>query len=308
MEDRGANDQEIKAVPSEAWRSARNRFRGAFEAEVAELAWDVSRTPERWQRLHNLEKLNERNDIAYKGPLFGIEERPGFILAPTAVSKSLQRGMALRALNEFCKAPHATNVDGHMHRSPEKRPRLAWASLGYQFDWTARRYTESKKSPFPEDLAKLTKSFAEAVPGGKGFKAQAAIVNFYKGNGNMGCHVDDSEDDQEKPVVSFTMGLPAIFLLGTRNRDDPPIPVLLRAGDVMMLSGESRLCFHGVAAILPRPVPLGPNALEKHVELPKQVVEVEEEEEWQEVDKFLASQRLNFNVRQVLLDGEQSLR
>ncbi len=46
------------------------------------------------------------------------------------------------------------------------------------------------------------------------------------------------------------MGCPAIFLLGHRTKDVAPIPILLRSGDIVVMSGESRFCYHGVAGVL----------------------------------------------------------
>ena len=55
----------------------------------------------------------------------------------------------------------------------------------------------------------------------------------------------------EKPIVSLNMGCSAIFLIGGRSKEDRPIPVLVRSGDVLVMAGESRYCFHGVPCILP---------------------------------------------------------
>jgi hypothetical protein len=41
-----------------------------------------------------------------------------------------------------------------------------------------------------------------------------------------------------------------VFLLGGRTKDIPPVPILVRSGDVVVMSGESRYCYHGVPHIL----------------------------------------------------------
>ena len=46
------------------------------------------------------------------------------------------------------------------------------------------------------------------------------------------------------------MGCPAIFLLGHQTKDVAPIPILVRSGDIIIMSGESRYCYHGVAGVL----------------------------------------------------------
>ena len=112
---------------------------------------------------------------------------------------------------KYCKKPHVTNVDSHLHRPKHKRPALSWASMGYNFDWTSRTYCERAQTPFPEELAELTARFARRVQTvdssrNCGFRAETVIVNYYKPGGNMGPHVDDSEDDKVNPVVSISLG------------------------------------------------------------------------------------------------------
>lgn len=127
--------------------------------------------------------------------------------------------------------------------------------------------------------------------------------------------MDDSEDDVENPVVSFTLGLPAVFLLGTRERDAPPVPLLLRAGDAMMLGGGTRLCYHGVANVLPQPLPpkegfpVSPEWGVPHLPgvesspRPHGVDALTDDEVREQLKKY----RINLNVRQVLRDGAVSL-
>jgi hypothetical protein len=110
-------------------------------------------------------------------------------------------------------------------------------------------YRKSLKSPFPEDLYVLAQQLANYV--GLDFTPEAAIVNYYPLNGNMGGHLDDAEHTMEKPIVSLSLGCPAIFLLGGRSRTVKPTPILVRSGDVVIMSGESRFSYHGVPGILP---------------------------------------------------------
>jgi alkylated DNA repair protein alkB homolog 1 len=66
-------------------------------------------------------------------------------------------------------------------------------------------------------------------------------------------HVDDAETDVTAPIVSISMGAAAVFLVGGHTRDTPPTPLLLRSGDIVVLSGEARTCYHGVPRVLPEP-------------------------------------------------------
>jgi DNA oxidative demethylase len=48
------------------------------------------------------------------------------------------------------------------------------------------------------------------------------------------------------PVVSVSLGLPAVFLFGGMLRDDPVQRVPLFHADVVVWGGAQRLAFHGV--------------------------------------------------------------
>jgi alkylated DNA repair protein alkB family protein 1 len=61
--------------------------------------------------------------------------------------------------------------------------------------------------------------------------------------------VDDAEHDLSKPIVSISLGCPAVFLLGGETRDTPPTAVLLRSGDAVVLAGESRRWYHGLPRV-----------------------------------------------------------
>lgn len=48
-------------------------------------------------------------------------------------------------------------------------------------------------------------------------------------------------------IFSFrlSLGCKAIFLLGGKSRNDQPLAMFLRSGDIVLMSGEARECFHG---------------------------------------------------------------
>ncbi len=66
----------------------------------------------------------------------------------------------------------------------------------------------------------------------------------------MGGHLDDGEPDQEHPILSFSIGLEGVFLIGGKTRNDGPVREIgVRGGDVVIMSGESRRRVHGVPRI-----------------------------------------------------------
>ena len=62
----------------------------------------------------------------------------------------------------------------------------------------------------------------------------------------MGLHQDKDERDFNQPIVSISLGVPAIFLFGGLRRKDKPDAYLLEHGDVVVWGGEDRLRFHGI--------------------------------------------------------------
>ncbi|GCE89398.1 hypothetical protein MSKU15_0999 [Komagataeibacter diospyri] len=53
------------------------------------------------------------------------------------------------------------------------------------------------------------------------------------------------------PIVSVSLGLPAIFLWGGLMRNDPGRRIMLHEGDVMVWGGKARLNVHGVEPLPP---------------------------------------------------------
>ncbi|CAI5982854.1 unnamed protein product [Closterium sp. NIES-65] len=134
--------------------------------------------------------------------------------------------------------------------------KLRWATLGVQFDWSTRAYDPSLPfRPFPTFLAHLASRLAApAMPSAHAtFSPEAAIVNFYHPGDMLGGHVDDMEADWTKPIVSISLGCKAVFLLGGRTRDEAPMAVVVRSGDVLLMAGPCRECFHGIPRIYSDP-------------------------------------------------------
>jgi alkylated DNA repair protein alkB family protein 1 len=52
-------------------------------------------------------------------------------------------------------------------------------------------------------------------------------------------------------LLSFlSFGQSAVFLLGGLSVDEKPIAMLIHSGDIVIMSGVSRLCYHGIPRIL----------------------------------------------------------
>ena len=75
---------------------------------------------------------------------------------------------------------------------------------------------------------------------------QACLVNFYQGGAKMGLHQDKDEQDFSASVVSISLGDTALFRFGGTERGGKTSTVKLASGDVLVMGGKSRLCFHGI--------------------------------------------------------------
>jgi alkylated DNA repair protein (DNA oxidative demethylase) len=81
------------------------------------------------------------------------------------------------------------------------------------------------------------------------FTPDVCLINRYVPGARMSLHQDKDELDFGAPIVSVSLGLPAIFLFGGLKRSDKPRRFRLEHGDVAVWGGPSRLFFHGVAPL-----------------------------------------------------------
>jgi alkylated DNA repair protein (DNA oxidative demethylase) len=90
---------------------------------------------------------------------------------------------------------------------------------------------------------------AAAEGGFAGFAPDACLINRYEPGARMSLHQDRDETDFSAPIVSVSLGLPAIFMFGGLKRSDKAARFRLEHGDVVVWGGPSRLSFHGVAPL-----------------------------------------------------------
>jgi DNA oxidative demethylase len=90
---------------------------------------------------------------------------------------------------------------------------------------------------------------AAAEGGFDGFAPDACLINRYEPGARMSLHQDRDEHDFGAPIVSVSLGLPAIFMFGGIKRSDKPRRFRLEHGDIAVWGGPSRLFFHGVALL-----------------------------------------------------------
>jgi alkylated DNA repair protein (DNA oxidative demethylase) len=127
-------------------------------------------------------------------------------------------------------------------------------SVGWVTDRTGYRYDgvdpESGKSwPAMPPSFRTLAGQAAAQAGFDGFFPEACLINRYQPGARMSLHQDKDETDFAAPIVSVSLGLPAIFLFGGLKRSDRPRRFRVEHGDIAVWGGPTRLAFHGVAPL-----------------------------------------------------------
>ncbi|XP_077179460.1 nucleic acid dioxygenase ALKBH1 [Paroedura picta] len=261
---------------------------------------------------------------------YGLANYPGFIFIPNPFLPGCQRHWVKQGLKQYTQKPNVCNLDLHMSSkdtadlwgksqqqlrnkcSSKLEPKsllekLRWVTLGYHYNWNTKKYSADHHTSFPSDLAFLSKQVAKAC-GFPSFQAEAGILNYYHLDSSLGIHVDESELDHSQPLLSFSFGQSSIFLLGGLKRDEAPVAMFIHSGDMMVMSGFSRLLYHAVPRVLPnlegKPVP---SCLELPLpaDLPADsVIEPCSQDDWQVCAKYLQRSRINMTIRQVLAEGQ----
>lgn len=90
----------------------------------------------------------------------------------------------------------------------------------------------------------------------------ACLINRYEIGMSMGRHQDKDEASFDEPIVSVSLGLSAVFQVVGATRSGSAKQFLLEDGDVFILSGASRLFYHGVNTI--KADPLQPNLTRRY--------------------------------------------
>jgi DNA oxidative demethylase len=157
---------------------------------------------------------------------------------------------ALRAIVEQAPFRHMVTPGGHqMSVAMTNCGDQGWVTdrSGYRYD--ANDPEAGKPWPaMPASFRRLAEQ-AAAEAGFAAFPPDACLINRYEPGARMSLHQDKDEHDFGAPIVSVSLGLPAIFLFGGLKRSDKPRRYRLEHGDIAVWGGPARLVFHGVAPL-----------------------------------------------------------
>ncbi|MCX8956554.1 DNA oxidative demethylase AlkB [Erwinia psidii] len=164
-----------------------------------------------------------------------------------------------RQLLSLLEAVAAKNPFHHRITPGGHRMSVAMTNCG-DFGWStdARGYQYSKRDSLnahqwpamPAPFRALATACA-AEAGFTNFNPDACLINRYEPGAKLTLHQDKDEQDLKQPIVSVSLGLPAVFQFGGFSRDDATQRVLLEHGDIVVWGGPSRLRFHGILPLKP---------------------------------------------------------
>lgn len=123
---------------------------------------------------------------------------------------------------------------------------LGWVSdcSGYRYD--AIDPVSTLPWPSMPDIFLRLAIDAAAKAGFPAFVPDACLINRYEPGAKLSLHQDKDEQDLHQPIVSVSLGIPAVFLFGGLRRADSARRVHVTHGDVVVWGGPARLRYHGV--------------------------------------------------------------
>ncbi len=129
--------------------------------------------------------------------------------------------------------------------------RFGWVSSASGYRYAERDPVTGASWPaLPPVMLELARN-AAAAAGFERFEPDACLVNRYEPGARLTLHQDKNEHDFREPIVSVSLGVPAVFLFGGLKRKERPSRLTLVHGDVVVWGGPSRLRYHGVAPLKP---------------------------------------------------------
>lgn len=175
----------------------------------------------------------------------------GFKLLPEYLSRTEQEALVHCVRTGVAQAPF---YQPRMPRTGQKTSVVMsnFGSLGWVSDIKGYRYQPEHPAngapwaPMPEKLLDLWRELTDwpDLP-------EACLINWYRENARLGLHVDADENDLNAPILSVSLGDMALYRLGGPARNDRTRSFKLSSGDVVVMAGPARRCYHGVDRIYP---------------------------------------------------------
>ncbi|KAF8654179.1 hypothetical protein AX16_003708 [Volvariella volvacea WC 439] len=207
-------------------------------------------------------------------------------------------------ISQTPKPPAAPSPTVQPATPAELLHKLRWANIGWYYHWGTKQYDFTRgKGQVDDEIRDVCKAAVDGIDWEHVFRSldtdwgqndpswmmwadayepDAGIVNFYQTKDTLMAHVDRSEVCATSPLVSISLGNAAIFLIGGQTRDSEPVPILLRSGDVLIMSGPvCRRAYHGVPRILEGTLP--------------SLFDEDDDKDWESYKEYMQTTRININ-------------
>ena len=185
--------------------------------------------------------------VAAPGPAIEHIAEGAALLRGFATADAPRLVAAVRRIASVAAFRHMVTPGGYtMSVAMTNCGRAGWVTdrRGYRYD-ACDPETSRPWPKMPDAFLRLAAS-AAAAAGFDGYAPESCLINRYEPGARLRLHQDRNERDFGAPIVSVSLGLPAIFLFGGLARRERPRRLRLESGDVVVWGGPSRLVFHGV--------------------------------------------------------------
>ena len=191
-------------------------------------------------------------DLFGAPPAPGLTFLPGFALADEAALLAAAQDVAKVSPFRVMAVPSGAKMSAAVTNC---------GAAGWVSDRSGYRYQAldpETGAPWPEmpDVFRDLAARAAARAGFAEFVPDVCLMNRYAPGAKMGLHQDRDEADYSAPIVSVSLGLPAVFLWGGPKRTGGAVKRPLEHGDVVVWGGAERLYFHGIGPVKPGSHPI----------------------------------------------------
>jgi len=173
---------------------------------------------------------------------------PGaMVLRAFALGDGARLVEAIHALAAVSPFRHLVTPGGHtMSVAMTNCGTVGWVSDRRGYRYAAIDPETGQPWPAMPDLFMRLAADAAAEAGFRGFVPDACLVNRYDTGSRLTMHQDRNERRDSEPIVSVSLGVPAVFQFGGQGKGVTPLKIPLVHGDVVVWGGPSRMNYHGV--------------------------------------------------------------
>jgi len=117
---------------------------------------------------------------------------------------------------------------------------------GYRYE-TKHPHNHTPFPEIPKEVLEIVER-CKVITGETTFVPETCLINIYNETSSLGIHQDNTESNLEPMIISISLGEDVFFhhCHSSAGRYGTKEKLLLKSGDVLIFSGDDRMCFHGV--------------------------------------------------------------